>query len=511
MEVQTAEEANALFDDITYLKGAAVLRMFELFLTPEAFRAGLHSYFLSHSRGNATEGDLWVALSKASGKDVGTLARSWFDREGYPLVNLRRVDKQLQLEQRRFVASVLPMKGDATPWQIPFCYRLGEADGGATQACQVIADPKAQLSLPFVPRFLQGNADAVGFYRVSYGVPELLALGKVLDKGVLSAPERISLLADPWWLMRGGQGSVGDSLELIQRLPAERSEAVMSTALGQLDQVRRNLISEKDLPAFRAYVVKLLTPAAKELGWTPAADESPDRQELRAAVLSSFGDLADDATVIAEARRRLAEYESGKAGALDPSLLSTAIEIAAAHGDDAVWENFRSRYASAKTPELRQLYLAGLTGFRTPALIARTLELLHAGGIQKQDSGWVLGSLVGNRYAQAQVWGYLKEHWGDIKSKVTPQSLAWRFIPSLGSICEATTADEIRAFFVVPERHIEGGDRALQQAAENIDLCAKMRERQAVAASAWFQAQPVAKAGASKKKSPKGTYSGVHP
>jgi puromycin-sensitive aminopeptidase len=507
--VQTAEEANALFDDITYLKGAAVLRMFEQYLTPDAFRAGLHAYFVAHAKGNAAQADLWSALGRASGKDVAALAHSWFDREGYPLVQLRRTKRELQIAQRRFVVSVLPMKGDATPWQIPFCYRLGAENGQVSQACRIVTEPQAQLTLSAEPRFLQGNAGAVGFYRVSYAVPELMALGKILAKGVLSAPERISLLADTWWLMRAGQGSVGDSLELIQKLSGERSYAVMSTALGQLEQVGRTLVGAREQPAFRAYATKLLNPTATSLGWKPAPDESPDTQELRGAVLATLGTLADDATVIAEARRRLADYEHGTADALDPSVLGAAIQTVAAHGDGAVWDDFRARYASAKTPELRQLYLSGLTGFRDPALIVRTLALVTSGDVLKQDSGWVLGGLIDNRYAQAQVWTFLKAHWPEIKARVTPQSLAWRFIPSLGSMCEPGLASEVQTFFGTPERHIEGGDRALQQAAESIELCARTRERQSVVAATWFHAQVLATG--SKSTSPKTKSSKSHP
>jgi aminopeptidase N len=191
--------------------------------------------------------------------------------------------------------------------------------------------------------------------------------------------------------------------------------------------------------------------------------------------------------VIAEARKRLGEHESGSPQALDPSLLGAAIAIVAAHGDAATWDDFHTRFEAAKTPERRLLYLNGLTAFRDAALIARTLELVRSGAIQKQDSGSVLGNLIDDPYAQAQVWAYLKEHWDELKTRVTPQSLAWRFIPNLGSMCDATTADEVRVFFAVPERHIEGGDRALQQAVENIDLCAKMKASQSANASAWLR------------------------
>ncbi len=172
--------------------------------------------------------------------------------------------------------------------------------------------------------------------------------------------------------------------------------------------------------------------------------------------------------------------------------------MVAAHGDGAVWDDLRARFDAAKTPELRQVFLAGLTDFRDPALIARTLELVRSGAIQKQDSGWVLGDLIANRHVQTQVWSYLKEHWAELATRVTPQSLAWRFIPDLGTICDATTADEIRVFFAVPDHHIEGGDRYLQQAVENIDLCAKMRARQSGATATWLRSNGAKKKGAGR-------------
>jgi aminopeptidase N len=484
--VQTAEEANALFDNITYLKGAAVLRMFQLYLAPESFRAGLHAYFETHARGNATEADLWTELGRATGKDVATLARSWFDREGFPLIRVARKDKVLELSQRRFTASGSG-PADATPWQIPFCFKLGMADGSLTRSCRLFAEATSTVALSSSPRWVQGNADAAGFYRVAYAPKDLKSLGGVLPGGKLSAPEKVALLADTWSLMRSGEGSIDGPLELIQKLSGEHSFAVMATALGQVDQIQYDLVDEGERPAMRAYVTALLAPAAKELGWDPAPNELPDRQELRAAVLRSLGDLADVAQVIAEAKRRIVAYEAGTANALAPSLIGAAIGIVAAHGDAATWDDLQARFASVKTPELRQLFLAGLTEFRDPALIARTLELVRSGAIQKQDTGWVLGDLISNRHAQAQVWGYLKEHWGELATRVTPQSLAWRFLPSLGSLCDATTADEIRVFFAVPERHIEGGDRYLQQAVENIDLCAKMRARESGATASWLR------------------------
>ena len=53
------------FDGITYGKGAAVLRMIESWLGPEAFRAGVREYLKAHAYGNAKTSDLLLALGAA--------------------------------------------------------------------------------------------------------------------------------------------------------------------------------------------------------------------------------------------------------------------------------------------------------------------------------------------------------------------------------------------------------------------------------------------------------------
>src|SRR5436305_10440336 len=55
---------------ITYIKGEAVLEMFETFLGPEVFRQGVIDYLSHHMFANAEASDLWKALSRASARDV---------------------------------------------------------------------------------------------------------------------------------------------------------------------------------------------------------------------------------------------------------------------------------------------------------------------------------------------------------------------------------------------------------------------------------------------------------
>jgi alanyl aminopeptidase len=52
--IMSEGDIGSAFDDITYQKGAAVIRMFENYVGPEQFRNGIQNYLRKHQWGNAT-------------------------------------------------------------------------------------------------------------------------------------------------------------------------------------------------------------------------------------------------------------------------------------------------------------------------------------------------------------------------------------------------------------------------------------------------------------------------
>src|SRR5207244_13357000 len=66
--VARPEEAEGMFDVLTYQKGCAVLRMLEQYLGAEPFRDGIRRYLGEHRYGNAETTDLWDAIEKTTGE-----------------------------------------------------------------------------------------------------------------------------------------------------------------------------------------------------------------------------------------------------------------------------------------------------------------------------------------------------------------------------------------------------------------------------------------------------------
>src|SRR5262249_30277999 len=122
--VRDESEAESVFDSITYLKSQAFLRELEDYLGAEKFRDGIRQYMAARAYGNATTADLWLALQRASGKQVAAIAIPYTEHPGVPLIvssaSCVNDRQQLKLSQERFFRRAT--KASAPLWQIPISY-----------------------------------------------------------------------------------------------------------------------------------------------------------------------------------------------------------------------------------------------------------------------------------------------------------------------------------------------------------------------------------------------------
>jgi puromycin-sensitive aminopeptidase len=122
--VQAPKDAEAMFDVLTYEKGASVLRMLEQHIGPTVFRDGVRDYLHAHAYGNADTKDLWVSLGKIAKQPVPELMDGWIFQPGYPLITAElRAGEELVITQQRFtyLPNSLPLTPHSSPasWQIP--------------------------------------------------------------------------------------------------------------------------------------------------------------------------------------------------------------------------------------------------------------------------------------------------------------------------------------------------------------------------------------------------------
>src|ERR1700753_4059157 len=179
-----------LFDNITYMKGASLLRMLSRYLGTEAFIDGVKGYLKRHSFSNATTSDLWDSLSSSSGIDVKRLMQEWTKEVGYPvlLVSEDETSNTITVEQHRYLQSVeVTPEEDTNLYHVPLNIRTG-----------VVVDNFSLLTsrkqiYPIDLEFYKLNAEQIGLYRVSYPLYRLQRFGKQVSSNSISASSNESV------------------------------------------------------------------------------------------------------------------------------------------------------------------------------------------------------------------------------------------------------------------------------------------------------------------------------
>ncbi len=480
-EVATPEQANEMFDGITYTKGAAVLRMFEIALGEDRFRDGVRAYLAAHQGGNARAADLWLALEQASGRPVGALAESWFTQGGYPLLTAAARGDRLHLAQRRFFA--LPGEGSGALWRVPLAVKVGR--GGETEVIRgELASAQGELLLPPGRDFLLANAEASGFYRVEYEAETLAALAGRRD--ALTPVERVSVLADSWALARAGR-PLAPHLRLLSAFAADPERTVLETVMAQTAYLEEFVAADADREPLRRWLRSLFAPHLARLGWEPIDGESPDDRLLRPMIVEFLGDPARDPGVREEARERARLHlESG--GGPHPSLVGPCLRLAASEGDGALQRTLLARMRLASVPEDRDRLLSALAAFEAPDLYAISLDAALGPDVRAQDVASLLGQLLGNRAARAAAWRFLVDRWPEVAAK-TPAFGLRRIVQATARLCDPALRREVEDFFSAREHHVEAGDRDLRQALEAIDIALALRGREQTHLGEWLRAR----------------------
>jgi len=475
--VEAPQDCEAMFDVLTYEKGASVLRMLERHLGPDTFREGVRLYLRRHAYANAETTDLWRALGEAAAQPIPAIMDGWVFRPGYPLVSVEETPRGLRLHQRRF--TYLPAEGpEPEPWRVPVGIRA-VLDGRIAEYRLLFDGRERELPLEGRPEHVVVNAGGHGFFRVRYAPALLDRLTAALPH--LSALERFDLVSDLAALAQAGLLPAPEYLELTARFREETDRNVWAVLVGSFAYVQR-AIDDGARRGLAALVRDRVGPAAARLGWEPRPGESELTRQLRADLLRALGTLGDDPETQARAREAYARYLRDE-GSLDPNLVPAVIAIVAASGDERDYAAFLDRFRQARTPQEEQRYLYALAGFRQPALLQATLERTINGEVRSQDGPYLMRALLTSVYARELAWRFLQAHWETMARQFPPNGYR-RMYEGVTALVRPDWEAEVRAFF--PAHRIELGGKTLEQYLEQLRVAVRFREREGAALAAYL-------------------------
>ena len=481
--VTSPRDADAMFDVLTYEKGAAVLRMLEQYLGAVVFREGVRGYLLAHRFANADTGDLWAALGRASQQPIPAVMDGWIFRPGYPVVTVSRdPGGHLVLSQQRFNYLREPLPSATAepeqPWQVPIQLRL-YAGGRQSEERVLLSDREARLRVGAGAERVVANAGGHGFYRVRYAPDLLDALLQRIE--ALAPIERFNLVNDAWALAVAGLMPLTAYLDLTARFRDERDRNVWSVLLGSFNTLNR-ILEPSDRRRFEAFVRDRAAAAFEALGWTPRTGEDELTRQLRGDLVRALGVLGNDASVQARAVEVYRAYLADS-GAVDPNVLPAVIAVLANTGDAGRYEDFLRRFRSAGTPQEEQRYLYALAGFREAQLMRQTLERAVNGEIRTQDAPFVVRSMLMSVDARELAWDFVKQHW-DTMDRLYPKHGMRRLAEGVTGLATPVLEADITRFFA--EKKPQFGGKVLSQYLEQLHVAVALRGRETAALQGYL-------------------------
>ena len=473
-EVESPEDAEGMFDILTYEKGAAVVRMLEQYLGEDRFRAGIRRYMAEHAYGNAETVDLWDAIEAETGDPVRRIMDSWIFQGGFPLisVDLAPDGRSATIGQERFAyAGADP--ADDQRWAIPLRYRWKPRDADPRTEQVLLDEESQQIVFAEEAEWVVVNAEGISFVRVAYDSESLDRLAEIAENH-LSPIERYALIDDAWAAVLADQMSSTAFLSVLEAMAAEADRSVWQRIISGLGSLDR-LLSGEAREDFQSIAHDILAPALAGLGLSSLPADDDRTRQLRGDLIRAMGTLANDLEIQQEAQRTVAEGRRNPE-LVDAAIMAAAVEVTASVGDEADFEDFRALSAAAETPQEELRYLYSLADFPDPDLVARLYPSILDGEIRTQNAPFWLRRALANRAVGPDTWRFIVDNW-DALVAAFPSSSITRMVDGVTTFTEPDDVRDVAAFFAA--HPVPQGAKTLSQILERQRVGAALRAREA--------------------------------
>jgi tricorn protease interacting factor F2/3 len=414
--VKSPDEIEQIFDEISYGKGASILRMIEAYIGEDAFEKGIRQYLSNNAYSNATGNDLWNTLEITSNKKVQKIMSGWIQQPGYPMLTVEAREGKLIMHQERFLISGAAEKG---VWPLPITVEIN----GHSQS--VLMDSFEQTLDTGGPiKSLKVNPDRTGFYLVRYIGSEGL-----LWNSRLSAVDQWGMVFDAFVFLLSGKMEFSDYMKLLKQfttgveyLPIHE----ISDQLSFLNTIARPRIIDFS-KMFHRIQLDLLRGKADE-----------NALVLREALANRLT-LVDDA-YSRELATKFRDYDSV------PPDMKQAVALAYARSIED-YATLIAAYRKSNSDEDKIRLLTAMTASTHEPLVKQTLDFTLTTEVKRQDTRLTLITATGNPDARNIAWKWLHENIGKLKERYEGTGILSGTFLSTIPILGIGRVEEVRTFF----------------------------------------------------------------
>ena len=443
VEVKNPDEISEIFDDISYGKGASILRMTEEFIGESRFREGIYQYLKGHQYSNASGEDLWTSLSAASKIDVSSLMKSWLEKGGFPLVKVREEGRWLRISQQKF--SYLD-NDDQYLWQIPlFIEQAGK------KRKLLIKEKERRI------RYQEGmkiNGNGEGYYR-------LLFEGTLIDRmlGSGSSPEFVMKLIDDYYaFLMSGAIDLQQFVSLVEKLRDRNEYSIVL----RLESILAELNTIIDSDALNNLFVNYLREKLQNFSVTDDENSKVVLERILTALALHDKDFRSTEKL------KIKDYSGVVAEERNAVLISSAIEE---FNMDGLWAMLKS---PENDMELIRVMLA-MAHLPKNDEISNFLDFVKSKPEYRANFIYSIFEAITSRNYRKDVWGWMSSNLGTIREVFAGSSTVSRLIEELIAIAGIGNRPLVDQF--ISREKVPEAARAIKNGLEKLEINERLIQR----------------------------------
>ncbi|XP_066264500.1 aminopeptidase N-like [Branchiostoma lanceolatum] len=504
--VHRLSEIDELFDDITYLKGASVIRMLHHSVGEKIFRKGFQNYLQKYAYGSTVQDQLWEEFTKAlveegqTDLNVKSMMDTWVLQMGYPVMTVTRdySSGKVEVTQQHFlkdasVTTKVPGSKFGYRWYVPVS--LTTKSTGTEIPNNLLMRPTTDTEIidlkgAGAEDWILGNVDRVGFYRVNYDSKNWRLLINHLKSDQfqdIPVVNRGALVDDALSLAGASMLDITVALDLSQYLVRERSYVAWALAKEAMDYISSVLDRGTDTyKKWQDYMVHLITPFYSDVGWTD--EEVAFQEEMGQALAVKLACLNGLSDCVARAKSLFARWMDTQDNSHIPERLKTAVYCTAiSHGGKSEWEFAWQRYQKATTVVEQSYLLNGLACAQDTDMLKTYLE--HSKDsklIRKQYAKHVIKYIGMKKAGKSLAWEFFVDNWDFYFKTFNDISTIAKIVDKITKQF-STDKDLENLLSFTKDRELGSATRAFQQAIESTQANIKWRQNNQDKVEKWLE------------------------
>ncbi|KAJ8921422.1 hypothetical protein NQ315_003040 [Exocentrus adspersus] len=421
-EVKSSRQIRQAFDEISYSKGAAIIRMMNHFLGDEVFKNGLINFLRIHANDNADRQDLFASLTEEAhragvllqNETVKDIMDTWTEKAGFPIITcIADYEKnRLHITQKRFY---LNDKDERSSWWVPLSFTTSRAPNfeDTRPKFWLRGEYEIMEDVGYLNEWYLLNLNQTGYYIVNYDEKNWKALiQNIMDLPTLT---RAQLISDSMELARANMLDYDIPLRMIARMAVQDTNIMFVptwVAFKKLKFLSDILSATPAFGHFEEYHRAIFKATYSVVTFDDKVDQYITRR-IRQTVLE-WSCMSPDSACVHQSRSKFRQLMIND-HSVEPNLRAIVYCTAVREGTEIEWDFAYRRYLETQSPSEKNLLLDALGCTKLEWLLSRYIDkLTDDPSIRIQDADRVFESVAKNRAGTQIAFDFLRKNWNKL-------------------------------------------------------------------------------------------------